>query len=193
MRQGLPWAGDFLPYLATIDLIHKSPNAFVPYPTMPHSEQKLCAHFCSEWSIVGHGKGTFWDLWNCSIQYKDVVLPVCILGIMPHMWVPIKDKTVWWPSYSFLKGKWHLLYWIGAQEDIVMIVGADMSHGNRVRETGLRAVIFDWISITVVSFTEEVSSRLDERPLVFNGRLANRGLTSLVKKATGVSLYFTVF
>ena len=32
------------------------------YPTMLHSEQK-CAHFCSEWSIVGYGRGAFWDLW----------------------------------------------------------------------------------------------------------------------------------
>ena len=29
--------------------------------TMLHSEQK-CAHFCSEWSIVGYGKGACWDL-----------------------------------------------------------------------------------------------------------------------------------
>ena len=33
----------------------------------------------------------------------------------------------------------------------------------------------------VASFTKEVNSRLAKRPLVFNGRLANRGLTSLVK------------
>ena len=50
-----------------IDLIHKSQNVPVPYPTMLHSEQK-CAHFCSEWSIAGYGTGTFWDLWNWSIQ-----------------------------------------------------------------------------------------------------------------------------
>ena len=37
----------------------------------------------------------------------------------------------------------------------------------------------------VVSFTGEVNPRLAKRPLVFNGRLANRGLTSLVKEATG--------
>ena len=36
------------------DLIHKSQNAHVPYPTMLHSEQK-CAYFCSEWSIVWYG------------------------------------------------------------------------------------------------------------------------------------------
>ena len=47
--------------LPSIDLIHKSQNAPVPYPTMLHSEQK-CAHFCSEWSIVGYGTGAFWDL-----------------------------------------------------------------------------------------------------------------------------------
>ena len=37
----------------------------------------------------------------------------------------------------------------------------------------------------VASFTKEVSSRLAKRPLVCNGRLANHGLTSLVKEATG--------
>ena len=46
--------------------IHRSQNAPVPYPTMLHPEQK-CAHFCSEWSIVGYGTGAFWDLWNWSI------------------------------------------------------------------------------------------------------------------------------
>ena len=51
----------------TTDLIHKSQNALVPYPTMIHSEQK-CALFCSDWSIVGYGTGAFWDLWNWSIQ-----------------------------------------------------------------------------------------------------------------------------
>ena len=35
-----------------------------------------------------------------------------------------------------------------------------------------------------VAFTKEVSLQLAKRPLVFNGRLANRGLTSLVKEAT---------
>ena len=53
------------PY-SLIDLFHKSQNAPVPYPTMLHSEQK-CAHFCSEWSIVGYGRGAFWDLRNWSI------------------------------------------------------------------------------------------------------------------------------
>ena len=40
--------------------------------------------------------------------------------------------------------------------------------------------------IPVASYTKEVNRRLVKRPLVFNGRLANRGLTSLVKKATWV-------
>ena len=50
----------------SIDQFHKSQNAPVPYPTMLHSEQK-CAHFCSEWNIVGYGTGAFWDLWIRSI------------------------------------------------------------------------------------------------------------------------------
>ena len=37
----------------------------------------------------------------------------------------------------------------------------------------------------VASFTKEVNPRLAKRPLKTNGRLANRGLTSLVKEATG--------
>ena len=41
------------------------------------------------------------------------------------------------------------------------------------------------VYLPVASFTKEVSSRLAKRPLVFNGRLANHGLTSLVKEATG--------
>ena len=42
----------------------------------------------------------------------------------------------------------------------------------------------------VVSFTKEVNPRLAKRPLVYNGRLANRGLTSLVKETT-VATYGT--
>ena len=36
----------------------------------------------------------------------------------------------------------------------------------------------------VASFTKEVNSRLAKPPLLFKGRSANRGLTSLVKGAT---------
>ena len=39
----------------------------------------------------------------------------------------------------------------------------------------------------VASFTKEVNPRLAKCPLVFNGRLANRGLTCLAKEATGVT------
>ena len=40
-------------------------HSIVP-PTMLHSEQK-CAHFCSEWSLVGYGTSAIWDLWIRSI------------------------------------------------------------------------------------------------------------------------------
>ena len=43
----------------------ESHNAPVPHPTVHHSEQK-CAHFCSEWCIVGYGTGALWDLWDCA-------------------------------------------------------------------------------------------------------------------------------
>ena len=52
----------------SVDQAHKSHNAPVPYPTMCHSEQK-CAHFCSEWCIVGYGTGALWDLWIWSAEW----------------------------------------------------------------------------------------------------------------------------
>ena len=59
-----------------IDQFHKSQSAPAPYPTMRHSEQK-CIHFCSEWGIVGYGKGAFWDFLIRSIgcEYEDKVDP----------------------------------------------------------------------------------------------------------------------
>ena len=39
----------------------------------------------------------------------------------------------------------------------------------------------------VASFTKEINSRLAKRLLVFNGRLANFRLTSVVKEATGTN------
>ena len=45
--------------------------------------------------------------------------------------------------------------------------------------------------IHVASFTKEVYSRLAKRPFVFNWLLANRGLTSLVKEATGDYLWLS--
>ena len=41
------------------------------------------------------------------------------------------------------------------------------------------------LNTSVASFTQEVNPRLAKRPLKTNGRLANLGLTSLVKEATG--------
>ena len=43
-------------------------------------------------------------------------------------------------------------------------------------------------------FTKEVNPRLAKRPLIHNGRLANRELTSLVKEATagGFSLIISI-
>ena len=62
---------DVYPYMVTMDQFHKSQNAPVPYPRMLHSEQK-CAHFCSEWSILGYGTGAFWDIWIRPITKRGV-------------------------------------------------------------------------------------------------------------------------
>ena len=42
-----------------------------------------------------------------------------------------------------------------------------------------------YLYMPVAYFTKEVNPRLAKRPLVLNGRLAYRGLTALVKEATG--------
>ena len=55
--------------VSNTELIHKSHSAPVPYPTMHHSEQK-CAHFCSEWCIMGYG---------------TTVLRVCEICLLPWL------------------------------------------------------------------------------------------------------------
>ena len=47
---------------------------------------------------------------------------------------------------------------------------------------------FCTFSPPVASFSKEAKPRLAERPLKTNGRLANRGTTSLVKEATGINV-----
>ena len=56
------WNTCFRSHGDPVNQSHKSHNAPVSYPTMHHSESK-CAHFCSEWCIVGYGTGELWDLW----------------------------------------------------------------------------------------------------------------------------------
>ena len=59
--------------LVVIDQSHKSHSAPGPCPTMYHSEQK-CAHFCSEWCIVGYGTAALWDLWIRAIECNLVII-----------------------------------------------------------------------------------------------------------------------
>ena len=82
----LPWWDDVHPM--AIDQFHKSHNAPVPDPIMLHSEQK-CAHFCSEWSILGYRTGACWDLWIWSI----------------NLWILCTDS---WKSWALLNrvGTW---------------------------------------------------------------------------------------
>ena len=69
----------------TINQLHKSQDAPVPYPRMFYSEQK-CAHFCSESSILGYGTGAFWDLWIRSIHFLqntqiNIIIPAAELTL----------------------------------------------------------------------------------------------------------------
>ena len=49
-----------------INQSHKSHCPSVPYLIMHHSKHK-CAHFRSEWCIVGYGNDALWDSWDRSI------------------------------------------------------------------------------------------------------------------------------
>ena len=54
------------------DLVHKSHNAPIPYPTMHHfvSEMCTCVHISvTKLCIVGYWSNVLWDLWDGSVQY----------------------------------------------------------------------------------------------------------------------------
>ena len=59
----------------TIDLLHKSHNTSVPYPTMHHfvTEMCTCVHISvTKWCIVGYLYDALWDLWNGSIESPKI-------------------------------------------------------------------------------------------------------------------------
>ena len=48
--------------------VSQIPQCTYPLSTIHHSEQK-CAHFCSEWCVVGYGIGALCGLWYWSIYF----------------------------------------------------------------------------------------------------------------------------
>ena len=104
----------------SIDQIHKSHNAPVTYPqelitvisswhpAMHHSEQK-CAHFCSEWCIVGYGTGALWDLWKWSVTRKW----------QPRV-PPLTAKSV--SVTAFLFDTWHIHFLLPCEESTDQLI-----------------------------------------------------------------------
>ena len=70
------------------------------------------------------------------------------------------------------------------KSNLLCVHPASTFHGF-VEQIVFRTTGSQWGMSPVVSFIKEVNSRLIKRPLVFHGCLASRGLTSLVKGATG--------
>ena len=67
-------AGDEI-YITWIDLLQKSHNAPVPYPTMHHfvTEMCTCVHISvTNWCIVGYLLDALWDLWDGSIHVEYI-------------------------------------------------------------------------------------------------------------------------
>ena len=88
-----------------IDQFYKSQNAPVPYPTTLHLEQK-CAHFCSEWSIMGYGTGAFLDLW---IPYPTMLHSEQKCAHICSEWSIVGYGTgAFWDLWisSFMQTKW---------------------------------------------------------------------------------------
>ena len=124
----MSWKADVHVFaLFAIDQFHKSQNAPVPYPTVHHSEQK-CAHFCSVWSIMGYGKGAFWDLWIRSItvlhaqlwwsflcQVSDIIWYhgtwSALLQIMTNLWSLVAALVVIMTTYSAIRVMAKLSNW----------------------------------------------------------------------------------
>ena len=63
---------------------------------------------------------------------------------------------------------------------------AKLAWGEKDKTQDIKSVLYVDNGTPVASFTKEVNSRLAKRPLKINGRLANHGLTSLIKEATGI-------
>ena len=89
--------------LSEIDQIHESHNAPVPHPTVHHSEQK-CAHFCSEWCIVGYGTGALWDLWDYAHFCSEWSIVGYGTGALWDLWdcsIRCHLPYFWWWTFSF--------------------------------------------------------------------------------------------
>ena len=124
----------YIPSHSIIDQFHKSQNTPVPSPKMLHSEQK-CAHFCSEWSILGHWTGEFWGLWIRSIPLIWPMTSLCtnvscrhdhINCLNPYTpgntRVYIQHHSYWWPgasSVSTVLTK-NIIYWTSSTQKYYM-------------------------------------------------------------------------
>ena len=63
---------------------------------MHHSEQK-CAHFCSEWCIVGYGTGALWDFWDWQKSFMSTLSSHAVTEICPAPTMTTKlTSMVWW-------------------------------------------------------------------------------------------------
>ena len=157
-----------------------------------HQWLSLFVHL--EYTWIPHGKssplGPSDDIWH----HGNLVNIDSGNGLMPDGTTPLQEPMLTYYHLEFcgiqlglnlyqvlkiesLKWAWKLHF---SQETIVVKLCNCQSttrhvlspHGNHV---------YHW---PVASFTKEVNPWLAKRPLVFNGRLANRGLTSLVKETT---------
>ena len=112
-----------------------------------------------------------------------------VIEIFRRVWISMKNFSVKWSPdagsmYNKLSaGKWSIL------ATKIPCTGDHQSASLDRGQTyafGPVTCVTCWLSYASGPFNKEVNWRLAKRPLVFNGRLANRQLTPLVIEATGV-------
>ena len=93
-----------------------------------------CAHFCSEWCIVGYGIGVLWDwsIGRLAIKQNDrhfadniftylsneycCILIYILLKFVHHCPI-INDRASFGLDYGFAPNSWHAIFW--ANHDLV--------------------------------------------------------------------------
>ena len=133
----------------------------------------MCQHIY-RW-ILKHRQGT--EIWHS--------LPDCVASFTKEVnWRLAKRPLVFngrlANTHPTMLAQHKLLFWLS-----LVVLHLDMcQHIYRwILKHRQGTEIWHSLPDCVASFTKEVNWRLAKRPLVFNGRLANRQLTSLVKEA----------
>ena len=151
-------------------------------------QMHICWKYCV-WILESSGHLPYWISWNI-----------------------FRWQNIWWRSYNknFMDNSWYSDSIIDHQiatnfctcrkyTAVMLCANITRIHLIKILVWAKRNYYLIWIVMQkllskwtpVASFTKEVNLRLPKRPLKTSWHLANRGLTSFVKEATGVLVWIT--